>query len=327
MNELQLIGELEARLAGAGAGARLLRGSGDDAAVVRAGRYAVTSVDMMVEGIHFRSSQLRPEEIGHRAMAAALSDLAAMGAAPGEAYMAVGFPRGYEQEAALALFDGACELATDCGASLAGGDVTSAGELIVSVTVVGWGDDPALLIGRDGARPGDLVGVTGALGGAGAGLLLLAQETPSVAPDDPRRAELRRRYARPQPRIEAGGALARAGARAMIDVSDGVATDAAHIGRRSGACLALELGALPCAEGLEEIAAVLGAAPAELAATAGDDYELCVCVPESARCSAEAAARSCAVALTWIGRVETGSPGARFIDIQGGELRGYEHRS
>jgi thiamine-monophosphate kinase len=325
VSELRLIEAIERSLAAEHP--RVIRSIGDDAAVVRAGRYAVTSLDTMVEGVHFRSSQLTPGEIGHRAMAAALSDLAAMGACAGEAYLSLALPRGYAHEDALALVDAAGGLAAACGATIAGGDVVSAGELVVSVTVVGWAEDPSLLVGRDGARPGDLVAVTGALGGAAAGLALLDAETTPVNLGPDARAALHARYARPRPRLAAGAALARAGARAMIDVSDGIATDARHIARRSGAHLALELAALPLAAGLDAVAAWLGTEPARIAAGGGEDYELCVCVPASARESAEAAARTCALSLSWIGRVEAGPSRLTFSDAPGAELHGYEHSS
>src|SRR6516165_2855678 len=105
MRELELIEALERLLSPSGG--RVLRSVGDDAAVVRADRYAVTSVDAMVDGVHFRTEQLRPEEIGHRALAAAVSDLAAMGARPGEAYLALGVAPGFEEGSALALITGA----------------------------------------------------------------------------------------------------------------------------------------------------------------------------------------------------------------------------
>ena len=300
---------------------RVIRSIGDDAAVVRAGTFAVTSVDTMVDGVHFRSSELTPEEIGHRALAGSLSDLAAMGTAPGEAYLALGVPGGLGDSELLAIAAGAGELAAECGVTIAGGDVTRAPALTLSFTVVGWTDDPAALVGRDGARAGDVVCVTGQLGGSGAGLALIERRAGArLAPGV--QAALRRAYTRPQPRLGAGRALAARGAGAMIDLSDGLASDVAHIARESGVAIELSLSALPLAAGVAEVAAELAREPGVFAATAGEDYELCVCLaPVLAGTLSELPG---APALTVVGAVREGVAGVSFSDYDG-ELLGYEH--
>ena len=299
MGELELIAAIETALADRSG--RLVRWTGDDAAVTRARPFAVTSIDTLVDGVHFRRATHGLRDIGWKALATALSDLAAMGAEAGEAYVSVVLPADVDEP--LELIHGMEELASETGVTIAGGDVVSGPVLVLTAAVTGWADSEEELVGRDGARPGDLVAVTGELGGSEAGRRALEDGAAGSASAE--------RHRRPVPRLAEGRALAAAGATAMIDLSDGLATDARHVAERSAVELRIRLGDVPRAAGVT----------AEEAATGGDDYELLVTVPPERREVAEAAAP-----LTWIGEASAGR-GLVLLCADGPVtgLSGYEH--
>jgi thiamine-monophosphate kinase len=285
----------------------------------------MVSVDTMVAGVHFRLDEgwSTAAEVGWRALAGGLSDLAAMGALPGEVYLALGLPEGFTEPAGLELVRGALALARECGASIVGGDVVAAPVLTVSVTAIGWAEEGDRLVYRDGARPGDLVGVTGTLGAAAAALAIMEGRAPRAAPDS---AALLAQARAPRPRLQAGRALAAAGVHAMIDVSDGIATDAGHLARAGGVEVEVELGALPLAPGLAELASAAGLDARRLAVAGGEDYELCFCAAEPSRAAVE---RAAGVPVSWIGRVLAGAEPRLVLSGEGGEhvaVEGFEHR-
>jgi thiamine-monophosphate kinase len=313
MNELDLIARLVETVAAARRersstwGARIAVPTGDDAAVTVPKGATATSVDSLVDGVHFRRQTAPLRSVGRKALAVALSDLAAMGAAPGEAYVQLGVPDDLDQTGCLELGEGLAQVAAEHDVAVLGGDVTRAPVLWIAITVVGHADSAEQLVRRAGASPGDVVAVTGELGGAAAGLLVL--DRPELA--DVVAAEvadgLRRRQLEPRPRIAAGRALAASGASAMIDLSDGLGGDAAQLARASGVRLAIELESLPLQAGVGELAAAAGADVHDLATGRGEDYELLVTLPPEREEGASAGVSATGSSLTPIGAVEQGN--------------------
>lgn len=270
-------------------------GIGDDAAImqVRAGHDLVSCVDMLVRGQHF-PEDMAAEDVGYRAMAVNLSDMAAMGAEPAWATLALSLPE--PDESWLGGFaEGLIGLAREHGVALVGGD-TVKGPLAASVQIAGLVPSGTALR-RDGAQPGDRLFVTGAPGEAAAGLALWQRGL--RVPQGPA-ARLLRRFSRPQPRIAQGIDL-RGIASACIDVSDGLAADLGHLVQASGIGAVIELESLPVSDELAEVADPMQARRYVL--SGGDDYELCFAVPVRGLLDFERRARDWTCAVTEIGEI------------------------
>jgi thiamine-monophosphate kinase len=283
----------------------------------------VTTVDLAIDGVHFRRATASPEDIGHKALAATLSDLAAMGAVAGEAYVQLGLPDDVSEAECLAVADGMAGVARDHGVEVLGGDISRAPVLLLAVTAVGHAPSAGDLVRRPGASEGDIVCVTGELGGAAAGLVLLERPELAEGINGAVADELRRRQLRPEPRLGAGRALAEAGASAMIDVSDGLAGDARHIAEESAVRIEIEASAIPMASGVADVAEAAGLDAVRIAAGGGEDYELLATLPPAAFDPAAAALAAYDLALTRCGRVAAGSGVAilgqsgRALDVEG----------
>lgn len=269
---------------------------GSDVAYLRVGGESLAlSTDLSVEGVHFRRDWLSPEEIGWRSAAAALSDLAAAGAEALGLLVALTTPANEDPETFTHLMRGVDRAVASVGGVVLGGDLSRGETLSVAVTVVGLSRRP---VSRAGASPGDALWVTGTLGGARAALAAWqAGQTPEPAARD--------RFARPEPRLPAGRWLAAQGATAMLDLSDGLGSDAGHLAAASQVALRIDLDRVPLHPAVARAASRVNEEPALFAATGGEDYELLAAMPAEFGGTSE-------LALTRIGEVVQGS-GARFL--------------
>jgi thiamine-monophosphate kinase len=322
-SEFDLIAAITERLPAPGPRVRVP--SGDDAAVVEPRAASAVTVDAIVDGVHFVLDSYGPAAVGRKALAAALSDLAAMGASQGEAYVVVAAPDELSDDGLLGIADGLAEMAVREEVTIAGGDLVRAPVLMLSVTAVGYEPGGVRFLTRSGARERDLVAVTGELGGAAAAVELMQAGERRGDPAD-RGRDLIGRQLDPKPRLREGRALAKAGATAMIDVSDGLGADAAHIARASDCRLEIDLERVPVAPGVAEVAGG-DAAALELAASGGEDFELLVTVPRERFDEAAGAVDEAGGTLTEIGYVMEGHEVA--LKLPGGgqlEPRGFDQR-
>lgn len=283
--------------AGSGDGFRLIRGIGDDAAVWESGPGTrVLTTDTMVEGVHFRTDLASWREIGWKALAVNLSDVAAMGCEPRVSVVSLGLDPGLDVSVVTEMYEGMLDACDAYGGEIVGGDIVSSPTIFITVAMVG---DASTIEGpvldRGAASAGDLIGVTGSLGDSAGGLQLLLSGDRDVGG-----SSLARRHLRPSPRIEEGFALRRAGVRAAMDVSDGLIADVEKM------CAASGVGAVIDADRVPAGAALRRAFPddwTDLALTGGEDYELVFAAPVE---KMERAKDALDTPVTVVGRVVAG---------------------
>jgi len=311
---------------------RVIVGPGDDAAVleVAPGIRLVVTTDAMQEGTHFRSDWWAMRDIGYRATAAAVSDLAAMGARPLGLVVSWSAAPRMSAESARELLAGIAEAGQDAGAPLVGGDIAGAGRLWVALTAFGLQEGERVLL-RSGAQPGDALLVSGTIGDSGLALALAQQGRYASGPTGPDEEYLLRRHLRPTPRLREGLLLARQPAvHAAIDVSDGLVQDAGHLATDSRVGVRLWAAAVPLSEPLRRLHPAGSELEARLAAmAAGEDFELlCAVASDQAQVVAELVESETGTPMMVVGEVVAGE-GVAVLDETGAAVElargGWDH--
>lgn len=314
-------------------------GIGDDAAVayVSSGHQLVMTCDTMTEEIHFKRITMRDQDIGYKAMASAVSDIAAMGAVPRFALISVSFSKGTELSRMEAIYNGLYECANRWSVMVVGGDTTSsAGGITISVTVIGEVEAGKALL-RSSAKQGDVLFATGMLGCSAAGLdYLLGRQLPSSdwpqaqAADSSFIEQLIRAHGRPDPQVEAGLLLQRSGVcHALNDVSDGLASEAWEIAEASGVGIDLIEERIPVAGELMAYAEQTGKDPLDFILYGGEDYQLVGTMPAEHAIAMQMKFKEAGLQLYIIGYVNAETAGVRLVQSSGYavpiEKKGYNH--
>jgi thiamine-monophosphate kinase len=328
--EDELIEVIRRLLAEDAPGVRL--GLGDDAALVDMGSHlGILTADMLVEGIHFERRTVPPGDLGYKALAVNVSDVAAMGGSPRYALVSLGLPEDVEASWVVELYGGLREGAREYAMALVGGDTSGADRVVVSVAVTGEVASGAAVT-RSGARPGDRIVVTGALGASAGGLKLLqapAHDVARAASSEWGRS-LVEAHLRPVARVGEGQTLAQSGATAMIDVSDGLAKDLARLCDAGGVAAAVLVADVPIAITLMQLADALPEVdPLAFALGGGEDYELLATLPpDGVAATASKLAERFGTQLTEIGEIRQGR-GLIAVDADGSERplepSGWDH--
>lgn len=312
----------------------LICGIGDDAALLgqRTGRETLITADLLIEDVHFKSADTPFQCLGHKSLAVSLSDIAAMGGAPRFALLTLGIPKSLSADGQWeAFFAGYFALTEKFKVTLIGGDTCAAPDRLTIDSIVLGEGERGKAVRRNGARPGDAIYLTGEIGGSAAGLELLRRGERFGEGDDLLQRALRR-HLMPQPRVEFGRLVGASGlAHAMIDVSDGLAQDLAHICEESGVGAIIDYEAVPVAAETRLITENEQSA-FQLAISGGEDYELLLTAGRADEGTLLEAARQCNLPLTRIGEVIAVDPATGFAPalrragrIEPVTVRGYDH--
>lgn len=329
LSEDALVAAIRTVLSGETSG--VVVGVGDDAAVVEPGMgSSVLTTDLLVEGVHFERGSTSPRDLGSKAIAVNVSDIAAMGASPRFALASLALPSDIEAAWVVELYGGMRAACDEYALSLVGGDLSRAERLLISVVVLGE-VARGRAVTRDGARNGDAVVVTGSLGAAAAGLALSRAPTPilSAALSAGWARELLDALARPAARVGEGVTLAQCGASAMMDLSDGLAKDLSRLCIASAVGARVRLADVPIPDAVRAAATALDLDPLSLAISGGEDYELLATIaPTEVEPARERLRDRFGVTLTQVGDIVE-EPGLVAVDAHGAEStlepKGWDH--
>jgi len=302
-------------------------GIGDDCAAFRVppGKLCLLTTDALVQGVHFDLSFLSYKDLGWRSLAVNLSDVAAMAGKAVGALVTLGLPQGMKVGEADELYAGMFELAKKFKMDLVGGDTVRSPVLVLNLTV--WGEvEPKKMATRSGAKPGDLLLVTGELGGAQAGLEVLSGAVQGITEPEP----ILERHRRPMPRLREAQALSKAGGvHAMIDISDGLASECQHLAKESRVGIEIWEEKIPILPVTRRVARAKELPGTDLALFGGDDYELLFTAPEGRAAKLEKALEKSGTKVTVIGRVARGRPGVVMVTKSGERKKitraGFDH--
>ena len=304
-------------------GLRVLRSIGDDAAAWRSAEgVRVFTADTMVEGVHFNLSYTGWHDLGWKALATNISDVAAMGCAPSFATVTLGLRGDIPVEGLLEMYDGMMRLTDECGGAVVGGDIVKSPVFFISVALEGFarGGNQELLL-RDKAQPGDCIAVTGNLGSSAAGLKLMMEGADKSGLS--RYGFLKDAHNRPMPRVSEGEALASIGARCAMDISDGLVDDLGKLCRASGVGAQIHTPMIPVDDRLK---ATFPSSWLNLALGGGEDYELLIAAPESVIHSAQ---RAISTPIAVVGEIVEAEAGVTVLDQGGNPLNvnagGWDH--